>query len=73
MGVHAKVQLRTNIRHKMLFEQFDACVAAGLDLEKWFFGMPSYPQELKEMVVAWYELKSAISLHVEDARYKASK
>ena len=71
-GVHPKVRLNAGITHSWMFSQLDACVDAGLDPYEWFYGF-SYTRDFKALIIAWYEMKGHIALHVEDARYRKSK
>lgn len=49
----------------MEFAEFEACIAAGLDVERW--QNFSYPNELKAKVIAWHHLHNQIAVHSEDA------
>jgi hypothetical protein len=49
----------------MFFLGLEACQAAGLDMERWYYRR--YPQEFMETVVAWYEAHNEIRIHGEDA------
>lgn len=49
----------------MKFSEFEACIAAGLDIERWDnFG---YTNELKADVIAWHHLHNQVVVHSEDA------
>jgi hypothetical protein len=58
--------INTGISYSMRFAEFDAAIAAGLDLERWVDN--SYPPYLKAMIVAWHNLKSLIDAHQNDAQ-----
>jgi hypothetical protein len=54
-----------NISHTQRFLEFEACVEAGLDLERWeTFG---YNTDFKASVIAWYILRGLKKVHTEDA------
>jgi hypothetical protein len=66
------VRIQAGIRHSMLFSEWDACIAAGLDVYEWFHGF-KYSKEFKAEAIAHYSLTGDVSLHVEDARYRKQK
>lgn len=49
----------------MFFAEFEACVAAGLDLYRWW--NHQYDKEFQEHVVAWHSLHNEIETHANDA------
>lgn len=49
----------------MLYTEFSACIACGLDLEKWVNG--GYDNTLKAYAIAYYKLKNAVEAHTQDA------
>lgn len=55
----------------MQFSEWEACVAAGLDLYKWDTNV--YPRQFKAKVVAFNNLRKLVEAHVEDAKDKALK
>ena len=55
----------------MQFTEWEACVAAGLDLHKW--ELNEYPHTFKAKVVAFNNLRKLVDAHVEDAKAKASE
>lgn len=59
-------RLAHGITYTYRFEHFEACVAAGLDIERWMTG--GYDRSLMAQVVAWHRLRNMIDAHVEDAR-----
>ncbi len=66
------MSLKNRINHGITFsghfEEFEACVEAGLDLERWETGLPKpYSGMLKASVVAWYRLRGLVNSHVNDA------
>jgi hypothetical protein len=72
------VNLRNKVNHgisySLYFEEYEACVAAGLDLEKWDNDVSdTYDKKFKERVIAWYQLHEAIKSHGADAQIQAAK
>jgi hypothetical protein len=65
-----KNPLKTNISYARTFEEFEACVAAGMDVERWEDMRPevTYSRELKAKVIAWYRLRGMIEAHTGDAQ-----
>ncbi len=61
--------LKHGITTSRRYEEFDACIEAGLDPGRWMAG--EYARDLMARVVAWYRLKASIEAHVEDARARA--
>lgn len=57
----------SGISHSGHFTEWQAGTAAGLDMWKWENG--EYPARFKAKVIAWYESKVQIDLHVADANY----
>ncbi len=55
----------TGIQFTFAFEEFEACIAAGLDLDKWNNGL--YPTELKAQVIAWHRLHNMVDTHTKAA------
>lgn len=55
----------SGITTTLLFAEFEACIAAGLDIDRWMSG--GYDKMLKAYVVAWYRLHSAVESHGNDA------
>ena len=49
----------------MKFLEYEACIAAGLDLEKWM--NREYPREFMASVVAYHQLAQAVEAHKQDA------
>jgi len=54
-----------SITYEMAYAEFDACIAAGLDLWAWENNV--YPKEFKVMVIAWHRLNRYIRSHTEQA------
>jgi len=52
----------------MAYAEFEACVAAGLDLWAWENNV--YPKRFKVLVMAWHRVHILISAHVEQAARK---
>ena len=51
--------------------EYQACVAAGLDLWAWEQG--DYPPWFKANVLVWYQRDQLVKQHREDARAQAAK
>ena len=54
----------------MAYAEFDACIAAGLDIAKWQSKIArayGYTKELKTQVMAWHRIDNLIAAHVEQA------
>jgi hypothetical protein len=67
--------LKTNIISSKAFEEVEACVAVGMDFERWDDIRPevTYPRELKVKVIAWYRLRAMIESHVGDTQIEYQK
>lgn len=64
-------RLQHGISQSARFEQWEACIAAGLDIARWDAG--EYDASLMARTVAWYRLHSAVSAHVQDAAVEHQK
>ncbi len=64
-GLSPKSVVRAGIQYGMKFAEWEACIAAGLDLHKWVDGL--YPKWFMADTVAWYELHNLVSVHQHDA------
>lgn len=53
------------IQYSQGFGEWEACVAAGLDLDKWENGL--YAVDFKCRVLAWHRLHNLVQLHTADA------
>lgn len=62
-------RLSHGIAYSSRFENFDACIRAGLDIERWQAG--GYDRKLMAQVVAHSRLHSLIETHLDDARNRA--
>jgi hypothetical protein len=73
--VRIRNPLKTNIISSKAFEEVEACVAAGMDIERWDDIRPevTYPRELKIKVIAWYRLRGMIEAHVGDTQVEYQK
>ncbi len=60
-----KSVVRAGIEYGMKFAEYEACVAAGLDLQKWTDR--AYQKWFMTDVVAWHELHNLVSVHQHDA------
>ena len=54
------------ITHSQKFAEFEACVAAGLDVYIWQFGV-LYTPEFKADVLVWYKNHCLVEIHKQDA------
>lgn len=63
--------VETGIGYGMLFKEFEACVEAGLSVEKWFGG--EYELSFQAKVVAWWQLRKLIAAHTSDAEAQSLK
>jgi hypothetical protein len=61
----------TGIGYGMLYKEYEACVEAGLSLEKWFNG--DYGLKFMAKTVAWWQLRKLIAGHTSDAESAAIK
>lgn len=59
------------IKYGLDFAGFEACVAAGLDLERWDNG--DYAPRFMAKTMAWHRLHGQIITHTEDARNTAAE
>jgi hypothetical protein len=64
-------QLTTGITYSLTFEGYEACVWAGLDLERW--ANYQYDRLFMVKVVAQYRLHNMIEAHNADEQTKAQK
>lgn len=58
-------KLYHGITYSSRFEEWEACIAAGLDVEKWEDN--EYTNRLKGYVIAWHRVHNMIESHVQDA------
>lgn len=73
-----QVGIRNRLSHGITysghFEEWEACVAARLDIERWETGLPKpYSRELKTGTVAWYRLRCLVDSHSKDAEVEKGK
>ena len=61
-----KATIDPHITYSQKYIEFEACVEAGLKLDDWYYGR--YSKEFKAQIVAFYNLRRLVSLHVEDAK-----
>ena len=66
------MSLKSKINHGITFsghfEEWEACVEAGLDIERWETSLPKpYSSTLKASTIAWYRLRGFINNHVSEA------
>jgi hypothetical protein len=58
-------RLPHGITYSGRFEEFEACIAAGLRIDRWTSG--GYDRALMAQVVAWHRLHSMMEAHIGDA------
>lgn len=63
--------VNVGITYSPIFSEFEACVAAGLDLERWVNG--EYERAFRAHVIAWHEGKHLIEAHTKAAVHKAEE
>jgi hypothetical protein len=63
--------VRSGITTSGAFEEFEACIAAGLSIAAWEAG--DIPKPLKVRVIAWNRLRQQINLHMESERQRAAE
>ena len=56
--------LHINVTSYQRYSEYEACVGAGLDLEKWEYG--GYSKQFKAGVVAWYVAHVLVEQHGMD-------
>lgn len=61
----ARDTVNPGIGYSLLYEEWDACVECGLDLEKWYEN--EYDIGFKHMVVAFNRCRKMVELHTMDA------
>jgi hypothetical protein len=68
--------LNVNISFSTDFLGLEACIAAGLDVEKWDNPNPppeGYSRKLKARVIARYQLHDLINAHIGDTQIEQQK
>lgn len=55
----------------MKYKEFEACIAAGLDLWMWING--KYPKEFMADVIAFHNVRAMVDNHTESELAKAAK
>jgi hypothetical protein len=63
--------IQTGIGFSLMYDEYEACVAAGLDLEKWIYG--DYETAFKNYIIAWFRLHRLVEAHSNDAQTKEMK
>ena len=63
--------VQTGIGYSLLYDEFEACAAASMDMERWILG--DYPVRVRNMVVAWFRLRRLVEAHSNDAQAKEMK
>jgi hypothetical protein len=69
--VGVKDSIDPNISYSRSFGEWEAAVAAGLDLWEWENN--EYPRWFKARVIAWHRLHGLIELHTQDAVARKSR
>ena len=60
-----KESVRTNILETGPFEEYEACIGAGLDAWKWEQG--EYPVFFKANILEWHRFHGLKQSHIQDA------
>ena len=70
-----KNPLKTNITYSRAYEEIEACVAAGMDVERWDDPRPDkgYSRELKLKILAWNRLHGMVESHIGDTQVEKQK
>jgi hypothetical protein len=68
---YLKDAINPGISYSMQYTEWEACVAAGLDLYRWEHR--GYPKRFMAKVVAFHNLRNLVEAHVENAKAKAMK
>jgi endogenous inhibitor of DNA gyrase (YacG/DUF329 family) len=63
--------VQTGIGYGLLFQQCQACVDSGLDLDRWLNGQ--YTVQTMVYTVAYYRVKKLVEAHSSDAEQLAMK
>lgn len=63
--------MRHGILTSLIYEGWEACVAAGLNLERW--AQWDYERAFMVKVIAWYRLHNLVEAHIQDAVYRKQK
>ena len=66
-----KDSIDTGIEMSNAMAEYDACIAARLDILKWEQGI--YPTYLKANILEWYRKSRLIKQHQGDAQARASE
>ena len=64
-------RLHHGVEYSSRFEEWEACIEAGLDIERWENG--EYENSFKAYVIAWHRLHNMVDTHVQDAAMTESK
>ena len=59
------------ISYSQGFAEWEACIAAGLDIEKWESG--EYSVRLREKAIAWHKLHNLVEVNAQDATIPKGK
>lgn len=70
-----KLEPRNKLNHGITtsahYEEWEACIAAGLDIEKWEYG--GYSTRFKAHAIAWHRLHNAVDMMLSDAAIEKQK
>lgn len=66
--ISPRTSVNAGIGYSARFEEFQACIAAGLNIQIWKNG--GYDPQLKADVIAWHSMNGHIESHVADAKQK---
>lgn len=70
-GLSGANSLNVGITYGDSFRELNACVAAGLDYERW--RSSGYAPHIMAEILAWYDLSRVIDAHIEDAKAQEAK
>lgn len=59
------------ITYDQSFDEAEAIVAAGLDLERYYLGM--YSGKFVGFVLSWHRNHKLVQIHIDDANYRRPK
>lgn len=74
--VRLRNPLDTNITYSMSYLEMEACITAGMDVERWQNPNPppeGYHRRLKAQVVAFHQLQQMVKAHTEDMAIEKQK
>lgn len=70
-GLSGASKLNVGITYSTAYREAAACVAMGLDYEKWRYG--GYTREFMDEVLAFHDMSKLIETNIKDAEAAESK